>query len=126
MIGEPASTAGVSRAAIRGCTGLAMQTRSPKAAVTRATNAILYELFVPDTRETADYVRTRSVDESIDVMLARRKMRSRELAERIGITEQNVSLLKSGKVKGIRFETLAKICEVLDCQPGDLLEAVEA
>lgn len=62
----------------------------------------------------------------LDVMLARRKMRSRELAERIGITEQNVSLLKSGKVKGIRFETLAKICEVLDCQPGDLLEAVEA
>ena len=62
----------------------------------------------------------------LDVMLARRKMRSRELAERIGITEQNVSLLKSGKVKGIRFETLAKICEVLECQPGDLLEAVKA
>ncbi|KHQ52743.1 MULTISPECIES: helix-turn-helix domain-containing protein [Mameliella] len=60
----------------------------------------------------------------LDVMLARRKMRSRELAERVGITEQNISLLKSGKVKGIRFETLAKICEVLDCQPGDLLEAL--
>jgi putative transcriptional regulator len=60
----------------------------------------------------------------LDVMLARRKMRSRELAERIGITEQNLSLLKSGKVKGIRFETLAAICAVLDCQPGDLLEAV--
>jgi putative transcriptional regulator len=59
----------------------------------------------------------------LDVMLARRKMRSRELAERIGITEQNLSLLKSGKVKGIRFETLAAICEVLECQPGDLLEA---
>lgn len=59
----------------------------------------------------------------LDVMLARRKMRSRELAERVGITEQNISLLKSGKVKGIRFETLARICEVLDCQPGDLLEA---
>lgn len=59
---------------------------------------------------------------NIDVMLAKRKMRSKELAERIGITEQNVSLLKSGKVKGIRFETLAKICEVLDCQPGDILE----
>lgn len=58
----------------------------------------------------------------LDVMLARRKMRSRELAERVGITEQNISLLKSGKVKGIRFETLARICEVLDCQPGDLLE----
>jgi putative transcriptional regulator len=59
---------------------------------------------------------------NLDVMLARRKMRSRELAERIGITEQNVSLLKSGKVKGIRFETLERICMVLDCQPGDILE----
>jgi len=59
---------------------------------------------------------------NLDVMLARRKMRSKELAERIGITEQNVSLLKSGKVRGIRFDTLAKICLVLNCQPGDLLE----
>ncbi len=59
---------------------------------------------------------------NLDVMLARRKMRSRELAERIGITEQNVSLLKSGKVKGIRFDTLERICAVLDCQPGDILE----
>jgi putative transcriptional regulator len=63
----------------------------------------------------------------LDVMLAQRKMRSRELAERIGITEQNLSLLKSGKVRGVRFETLAAICEVLQCQPGDLLEfAAEA
>ncbi len=61
---------------------------------------------------------------NLDVMLARRKMRSKELAERIGITEQNVSLLKSGKVKGIRFDTLARICEALDCQPGDILEYV--
>ena len=59
---------------------------------------------------------------NLDVMLARRKMRSRELAARIDITEQNVSVLKSGKVKGVRFETLAKICAVLDCQPGDILE----
>jgi putative transcriptional regulator len=59
---------------------------------------------------------------TLDVMLARRKMRSRELAEHIGITEANVSLLKSGRVKGVRFETLEKICEVLDCQPGDILE----
>lgn len=59
---------------------------------------------------------------NLDVMLAKRKMRSRELAERIGITEQNVSLLKSGKVKGVRFDTLERICEVLDCQPGDILE----
>ena len=62
---------------------------------------------------------------NLDVMLARRKMRSKELAERIGITEQNVSLLKSGKVKGIRFETLSRICAVLECQPGDILEYVE-
>ena len=59
---------------------------------------------------------------NLDVMLAKRKMRSKELAERIGITEQNVSLLKSGKVRGVRFETLSKICEALECQPGDLLE----
>jgi putative transcriptional regulator len=59
---------------------------------------------------------------NLDVMLARRKMRSKELAERIGITEQNVSLLKSGKIKGVRFETLEHICAVLDCQPGDILE----
>ena len=59
---------------------------------------------------------------NLDVMLARRKMRSKELAERIGITEQNVSLLKSGKVRGVRFDTLARICEALDCQPGDILE----
>lgn len=58
----------------------------------------------------------------LDVMLAKRKMRSKELAARIGITEPNLSLLKSGKVKGIRFETLARICEALNCQPGDLLE----
>ena len=58
---------------------------------------------------------------NLDVMLARRKMRSKELSERIGITEQNVSLLKSGKVKGIRFDTLERICEALKCQPGDIL-----
>jgi putative transcriptional regulator len=59
---------------------------------------------------------------NLDVMLARRKMRSRDLAQQIGIAEQNVSLLKSGKVKGVRFDTLEKICEVLNCQPGDILE----
>ncbi|HEX5784419.1 MAG TPA: helix-turn-helix transcriptional regulator [Burkholderiaceae bacterium] len=58
---------------------------------------------------------------TLDVMLARRKMRSRDLAARVGITEQNLSLLKSGKVRGVRFDTLQKICEALDCQPGDLL-----
>jgi len=60
----------------------------------------------------------------LDVMLARRKMRSRELAEAVGITEQNISLLKSGKVRGMRFDTLERICAVLQCQPGDLLEFV--
>ena len=64
----------------------------------------------------------RTIVVRLDVMLARRKMRSRELAERIGITEQNLSLLKSGKVKGIRFDTLERICEALQCQPGDILE----
>ena len=58
----------------------------------------------------------------LDVMLALRKMRSKELAAEIGITEANLSLLKSGKVKGIRFSTLEAICTVLDCQPGALLE----
>ncbi|MGH1350594.1 MAG: helix-turn-helix domain-containing protein [Methyloligellaceae bacterium] len=58
----------------------------------------------------------------LDVMLAKRKMRSKDLAQQVGITEQNLSLLKSGKVKGIRFETLNKICESLECQPGDILE----
>ena len=60
----------------------------------------------------------------LDLMLAKRKKRSRELAQHIGITEQNLSLLKGGRVRGIRFGTLAKICEFLDCQPGDLLEYV--
>lgn len=59
---------------------------------------------------------------TLDVMLAKRKMRSRDLAAAIDITEQNLSLLKSGKVRGVRFDTLARICEALDCQPGDLLE----
>ena len=58
----------------------------------------------------------------LDVMLATRKMKSKELAQVIGLSEQNLSLLKSGKVKGIRFDTLAAICAALECQPGDLLE----
>jgi putative transcriptional regulator len=57
----------------------------------------------------------------LDLMLARRKMRSRDLAVAVGITEVNISLLKSGKVKGVRFDTLERICSVLQCQPGDLL-----
>ena len=58
----------------------------------------------------------------LDLMLALRKRKSKELAQYIGITEQNLSIIKLGKAKGIRFGTLAKICDFLDCQPGDLLE----
>jgi putative transcriptional regulator len=57
----------------------------------------------------------------LDIMLARRKVRSKDLAEHVGITEANMSLLKQGKVKGVRFDTLKKICAYLNCQPGDLL-----
>ena len=57
----------------------------------------------------------------LDKMLVEKKMTSRALAAFVGITEQNLSLLKSGKVQGIRFDTLAKICEALQCQPGDIL-----
>jgi putative transcriptional regulator len=63
---------------------------------------------------------------NLDVMLAKRKTKSKELADHVGITEANLSLLKSGKVKGVRFATLEAICGYLDCQPGDLLEYVAA
>ena len=61
---------------------------------------------------------------NVDVMLARRKMQSKELAEQLGITPSNLSILKTGKAKGIRFETLEAICKILNCQPGDVLEYV--
>ena len=63
---------------------------------------------------------------NLDVMLAKRKIRSKDLAEFIGITEQNLSLIKTGKVKGIRLSTLEAICNYLDCQPGDILEYRES
>lgn len=59
---------------------------------------------------------------NVDVMLAKRKMSVTELSERVGITMANISILKNGKAKAIKFSTLAKLCEVLDCQPGDILE----
>lgn len=59
---------------------------------------------------------------NLDVMLAKRKMKSNELADKIGLTTVNLSLLKTGKVKAIRLSSLEAICEVLDCQPGDILE----
>ncbi len=63
-----------------------------------------------------------SIIVTLDVMLARRKMKARDLAEKVGITEQNLSLLRTGKVKGVRFSTLEKICEALECKPGDILD----
>ncbi len=59
---------------------------------------------------------------NIDVMLAKRKMSVTELSQRVGITMANISILKNGKAKALRIETLDKICEALDCQPGDILE----
>lgn len=66
-----------------------------------------------------------SVVVNLDVMLAKRKIRSKTLAEAIGITEQNLSILKTGKAKAIRFSTLEAICSYLDCQPGDILSVVK-
>lgn len=62
---------------------------------------------------------------NLDVMLAKRKVRSKELAEAIDVTEQNLSVLKTGKAKAIRFSTLEAICKYLECQPGDILEFVK-
>ena len=62
---------------------------------------------------------------NLDVMLAKRKMRSKDLAEVVGITTANLSILKSGKAKAIRFSTLEAICKALDCQPSDILEYIE-
>ena len=63
---------------------------------------------------------------NIDVMLAKRKMSVTELAEKVGITVANMSVLKTGKAKALKVSTLAKLCEALECQPGDILEYVEA
>jgi putative transcriptional regulator len=59
---------------------------------------------------------------NLDVMLAKRKMRSKELADKLGITEANLSILKTGKAKAIKLSTLNSVCQILDCEPGDLLE----
>jgi putative transcriptional regulator len=63
---------------------------------------------------------------NLDVMLARRKMSLTELSEKVGITIANLSILKSGKAKAIRFSTLEEICKILECQPGDILEYMDA
>lgn len=62
---------------------------------------------------------------NVDVMLARRKMQSQELAEKIGITQANLSILKTGKAKAVKLSTLEAICKALDCQPGDILEYIK-
>lgn len=74
------------------------------------------ELFLSSEEEKSHIV------VNLDIMLAKRKMKVGDLAERVGITLSNISILKTGKAKAIRFSTLEKLCEVLDCQPGDLLE----
>ena len=63
-----------------------------------------------------------SIIVNVDVMMAKRKMSSQELAEKIGITPANLSILKTGKARAVRFSTLEAICQILDCQPGDILE----
>lgn len=65
-----------------------------------------------------------SIVVNLDVMLARRKMKLKELAQKVGITESNLSILKTGKARGVRFSTLDAICRELDCQPGEILEYV--
>ena len=62
------------------------------------------------------------INVTLDIMLAKRKMSLNELSERVGVTPPNLSILKTGKAKGVRFSTLEKLCEVLECQPGDLME----
>lgn len=63
-----------------------------------------------------------SIRVTLAVVMAERSVKSKDLAEHVGITESNLSLLRQGKVKGVRFETLAKICDFLDCEPGDILK----
>jgi putative transcriptional regulator len=74
--------------------------------------------------KTWPYTNTVAIRINIDMMMAKRKMSLTELSQRIGISLTNLSLLKTGKVKGIRFSTLEAICKELDCQPGDILEYV--
>ena len=64
------------------------------------------------------------IEVTLGVVMAQRRVRSKDLAEHVGITESNMSLLKQGRVKGVRFDTLERICEYLDCQPGDILAYV--
>jgi len=67
-----------------------------------------------------------SINVKLDIMMAKRKIRLNELAKKVGITEANLSILKNGKAKAIRFSTLEALCEALECQPGDLLEYIQS
>jgi putative transcriptional regulator len=82
-----------------------------------------HKIFI-DFFKTRPYTNTVAIRINIDMMMAKRKMSLTELSQRIGISMTNLSLLKTGKVKGIRFSTLEAICKELDCQPGDILEYV--
>lgn len=62
------------------------------------------------------------IEVTLDIMIAKRGIKGKQLAAQVGVTEQNLSLLRNGKVKGVRFSTLEKICKVLECQPGDILK----
>ena len=76
------------------------------------------------TRSSDDETLPGAIIVRLDVMLALRKRRAKDVAQEIGMTEANLSLLKSGKVKGVRFDTLVRLCHALDCSPGDLLDYV--
>ena len=82
-----------------------------------------HKIFI-DFFKTLPYTKTVAIRINIDMMMAKRKMSLTELSQKIGISMTNLSLLKTGKVKGIRFSTLEAICKELDCQPGDILEYV--
>jgi len=84
---------------------------------------VLHKFFV-DKRYVENYIRCMAIEVRLDLMLVQRKMSLTELSERIGISITNLSLLKTGKVKGMRFSTLESICRELECQPGDILEYI--
>ncbi len=103
----------------------------PIANVLRLCELYVYHLFFYvkhkkfiDKRYGEVYIRFMAIEVRLDVMLVQRKMSLTELSERIGISITNLSLLKTGKVKGIRFSTLESICRELECQPGDILEYI--
>ena len=83
----------------------------------------MHKIFV-DKRQFGSYILSMTIEVRLDLVLVQRKMSLTELSERIGISITNLSLLKTGKVKGIRFSTLESICRELECQPGDILEYI--